>query len=186
MTNPDPATEPQLPDGTTVLVVDDEPNVRRAVRRLIEFGRTTVVEAADGERAIEIVARDEAHLLDAVLTDLVMPVVTGLELIAVLQHCRPDLPLLAMSAWMDGLPGSLTVPFLHKPFSYEDLVQTLAPLVLSGRASRQRARQPREKAAESRPPADHQHGIAKQQPATAQEMLATLVRLRGEQGRQRR
>ena len=65
-----------------------------------------MVEAADGEQALRVIEHDEAQLLDAVLTDLVMPVVSGLELTAVLLECRPALPVVAMSAF-DRLPPGL-------------------------------------------------------------------------------
>jgi len=71
------ANSHKLPDGTTVLVADDDPVVRRTVRRMLDLEQAAVVEARDGEHAIRLVDQDEAHLLDTVLTDLEMPVVSG-------------------------------------------------------------------------------------------------------------
>lgn len=167
-----------LPDGSTLLVVDDDPMVRRSVRRMLELSRVTVVEAADGEHAIQVIGRDEAHLLDAVVTDLDMPVVSGPELIAVLRECRPDLSLVAMSGSAE-LPRDLQeVPFIHKPFSPEQLTAVVEPLVLESQAIRERARQARADAAESRSLAARQLALAKEHHAAASEMMAALLRLR--------
>src|SRR5690242_12566918 len=153
----------QLPDGAMVLVADDDPILRRMVRRMLEQERVAVVEAHDGEHAIRIVDHDEAHLLDTVVTDLDMPIVSGAELIAVLRECRPDLPVVAMSGSSDLPPALAMVPLLHKPFGSEDLLGAVAPLVLRARAMRARARQTRADAAESRAIAERQTRIAKQQ-----------------------
>jgi CheY-like chemotaxis protein len=168
----------KLPDGATVLVADDDPVVRRTVRRMLELEQAVVVEARDGEHAIRIVDEDEAHLVDTVLTDLEMPVVSGAELIAVLQECRPDLPVAAMSGWGGLPPGLATVPLLHKPFAPEDLLGTLVPLVLGAREMRARARQARGDAAESRSLAERQLQIARRQHAACGELMAALSRLR--------
>jgi CheY-like chemotaxis protein len=60
----------QIPDGATLLVVDDDPSLRRSLRRMLDPNRIFLVEAADGERAIRLIERDEAELFDLVLTDL--------------------------------------------------------------------------------------------------------------------
>ena len=95
-----------IPDGATLLLVEDDASVRRSLRRLLDPHRTTLVEAADGEHAIRLIEQDEAQLLDVVLTDLKMPVVSGSELIAILLECRPALPVVAMSGSIDFHPTS--------------------------------------------------------------------------------
>src|SRR5690349_7230352 len=92
--------------GATLLLVDDDSHFRRVIRRLLELERTRVIEAADGEEAIRHLEANDAHRLDVVLTDLAMPVVSGSELIAVLQECRPSLPVVAMSG-LDLLPADV-------------------------------------------------------------------------------
>ena len=128
----------QIPDGATLLIADDDRSVRRSLRRMLELERISVVEASDGEEAIRVIERDEAHLLDLVLIDLMMPVVSGSELIAVLMERRPGLAVVAMSAAADLPPGLFPVPLLRKPFEPEQLVRTVAPLVLSSHAMRRR------------------------------------------------
>ena len=75
----------QMAGEVTVLLVEDRTTERVAIRRMLQ--PASVVEANDGKQAIQLVERDEAHLFDAVLTDLTMPGVSGVELIAVLDEC---------------------------------------------------------------------------------------------------
>jgi two-component system, NtrC family, C4-dicarboxylate transport response regulator DctD len=161
-----------------LLVVDDDPIVRRMVRCIAELERLTVVEAADGEHALRVIGRDEAHLLDAVLTELELPVVSGSELIAVLQDCRPDLFVAAMSDSAEPPSWGQHIPFLRKPFTPYHLVQVVTPLVDAARTMRQQARQQRADAAESRILAARQGALARGQQARAAELMSALARLR--------
>jgi two-component system C4-dicarboxylate transport response regulator DctD len=167
--------------GARLLLVDDDPSFRRAVRRMLVVERTTVVEAADGEEAIHLIEEDETQLLDAVLTDLAMPRVSGSELIALLLECRPALPVAAMSG-MDRLPLDVpAVPILRKPFGPEELIETVAPLVLKSQAARLQARQMRADAAESRSLAGRQRTIARKQQARSADLMKSLLQLRERQ-----
>jgi DNA-binding NtrC family response regulator len=167
-----------IPDGATLLIVEDDPSVRRSLRRLLDLQRTSVIEAVDGEDAIRVIEGDAARLLDVVVTDLKMPVVSGSELIAVLMECRPALPVVAMSAAVDLPPELLPVPLLRKPFEPEELVRTVAPLVLSSQAMRRQARQARADAAESRSLAERQRTIARDQMARSGDLMIALIELR--------
>jgi hypothetical protein len=94
-------------DGVTLLVVDDDQSFRRALRRLLQLERISVIEADGGEAAIRAIEEDESQVIDAVVTDMAMPAGSGPELIAVLREHRPSLPLVAMTAWTplpSGLP----------------------------------------------------------------------------------
>jgi DNA-binding NtrC family response regulator len=168
----------QIPDRATLLIVDDDPSLRRSLRRMLGSERTSVVEAADGEQALRVVERDEAQLLDVVLTDLKMPVVSGSELIAVLLECRPALAVVAMSAAIDLPPDLIAMPFLRKPFEPEELVRTVAPLVLWSQAVRRQAWQMRADAAESRSLAERERTIAKDQKARGDDLRIALMELR--------
>jgi CheY-like chemotaxis protein len=175
----------QIPDGATLLVVEDDPSVRRSLRRTLQPERNSVIEAADGEHAIRLIERDEAQLFDVVLTDLRMPVVSGSELIAVLMECRPALPVVAMSASVHLPPDLLPVPLLQKPFEPQELVRTVAPLVLWSRAMRRRARQARADAAESRSLAEWQRTIARDHMANSGDLMVALMQLRRRMALQR-
>lgn len=171
-------TDSQIPDGAALLVVEDDVYVRRALRRMLQLEGASVIEAADGEQALQVIERDEAQLLDTVLTDLVMPVVSGHELIVVLLECRPALPVVAMSAF-DQLPLDFpAVPVLQKPVGPEELLETLAPLILGSQAMRRRARQARADATESRSLAERQRTIARDQHAKSGDLMKALMDLR--------
>jgi CheY-like chemotaxis protein len=109
----------------TILLVEDQPAVRRLVRNLLDGLGYQVLEAADGDEAMAIV-RQAAQPFQMVLTDLVMPSMNGLELAARLLALWPGIRVLYMSGYADRLPGSENAPnFLEnsiaKPFAAADL-----------------------------------------------------------------
>ena len=89
-----------------ILIVDDEPSVRRMLRRLLSEGGYRIVEAGDGAEALEIAIRDESGF-DLVITDIKMPVMDGRELGRLLHATLPGLPVLYTSAYTsdDGKQG---------------------------------------------------------------------------------
>jgi two-component system cell cycle sensor histidine kinase/response regulator CckA len=116
----------------TVLVVEDEPQVRRmAARALAEVGHR-VLEAGDGREAITVLAR-AGQGVDLVLTDVAMPGMSGRELADRLHLARPDVRVIFMSGYADdeivrrGLLGP-DQPFIQKPFTPATLVRRIAEL----------------------------------------------------------
>jgi DNA-binding NtrC family response regulator len=172
-----PQTTLEIP-GVTLLVVDDDPSFRRALRRLLELERISVVEADDGERAIVLIEQDEPQVLDAVVTDVAMQAVSGPELIAVLREHRPSLPVVAMTGWDPIPPGFPAVPLLLKPFEVKELIEALGPLVLTPDAIRRRARQMRADAAESRALAKRQQERGREHLAKTGELMKAFIQLR--------
>ncbi len=110
-----------------VLLVEDEEAVRRMAARSLATRGYTVLEAANGEEALEVVGLGSS-LIDLVVTDVVMPNLSGRELGERLAELRPGLPVLFISGYTDddvirrGLltPGS---PFLQKPFEPDALAR---------------------------------------------------------------
>ncbi len=125
----DTTVEPALPRGTgTVLVVDDEPVLRRAMSRLLGRLGYAVVLAEDGVEAVEQVGAQD---LDLVLLDLAMPVMDGPEAYEAIRELRPDLPVLLCSGYgpdsvADQLIDRGAAGFLQKPIAYEDLARVVA------------------------------------------------------------
>ena len=110
--------------GATVLVVDDDPDVRVLVRRMLEEQGFLVEEAADGESALSgIQARVEPF--DLVLTDLSMPRIDGRRVSETVRRYRPSVAVLCMSADPDAVPyidsSDAPVRVLLKPFTPDDL-----------------------------------------------------------------
>jgi PAS domain S-box-containing protein len=116
----------------TVLVVEDEPQVRRmAARALAEAGHR-VLEAGDGREAISVLGR-AGRGIDLVLTDVAMPGMSGRELADRLRQARPDVQVIFMSGYADDeivRRGLLEPdqPFIQKPFTPDVLIRRVAEL----------------------------------------------------------
>jgi two-component system cell cycle sensor histidine kinase/response regulator CckA len=124
------ATRPQRPPtggGQTILVVEDEPDLARIVTRILSKAGYRVVTAHSGPAALEMFQR---HGCDAVLTDVIMPEMSGRRLVELLHRQRPDLPVLYMSGYSNGLLGAAGglddgVTFVEKPFTANDILNKL-------------------------------------------------------------
>ena len=122
---------PETPSGgsETLLLVEDEDAVRSLAKRVLVNQGYTVLEAANGHEALELVANTDAAF-DLVLTDVIMPHLGGPELVSELRQRRPDLRVLYMSGYthadklMPALPDP-TFAFLQKPFSPENLARKI-------------------------------------------------------------
>jgi CheY-like chemotaxis protein len=116
------------PGSGRILVVDDEPFVRRFAARVLEEEGFRVSEAADGAEALRLL-RDVVPDADAVVSDIVMPRLNGVELLQILSSTHPQLPVLLMSGYASGeLQGmGIAAPcaILAKPFAPEHLVEEL-------------------------------------------------------------
>ena len=129
---------------TTILLTDDEAGVRGPLRRILEDSGYRVIEAGDGEEALAVAEGlyGPIHLL---LTDVVMPGMSGGELARRLGESRPKMKVLFISGYSPeavATNGNLVAgsSFLPKPFSAGDLVdrvrETLAaPPMPRGRST---------------------------------------------------
>jgi two-component system cell cycle sensor histidine kinase/response regulator CckA len=110
----------------TVLVVDDEDNLRAVIRRLLQGEGYGVLEAENGASALQVLEEETDHEVGLVLTDLRMPVMDGRELASVLARLRPRLPVVFMSGFtaqlMDMRLVSPRLTLLTKPFRNDDLL----------------------------------------------------------------
>jgi DNA-binding NtrC family response regulator len=96
-----PADLPVVPDGAEaalVLVVDDEPGIRRFAARALREEGFGVHEAGDGAEALEQIRRGEVDPA-VVVSDIVMPKVNGVQLLQSLSILRPELPVILMSGY---------------------------------------------------------------------------------------
>jgi len=133
-----------------VLLVDDEETVRWVSRRVLEADGWEVLEAADGEAALQIIGEREGRLA-LVVTDLNMPRVSGRELAEVVSVFYPGLPVLGITGFLSAVSHDRRLPILPKPFTPGSLVQavrlacgTSIRLQAPGRENRKRARRLRE------------------------------------------
>jgi PAS domain S-box-containing protein len=117
-----PLTSLQAPRGTeTVLLAEDEQDVREVAREFLESGGYTVLEARDGAEAIQIAAGHQGSI-DLLVTDMVMPRMTGQELAGRLQQNRAGLRVIYMSGYSEhaaaeAAMGDSSMRLLTKPFS---------------------------------------------------------------------
>ncbi|MBN1485470.1 MAG: GAF domain-containing protein [Chloroflexia bacterium] len=138
-----PASRPEaiLPGASpiggseTILLVEDESSVRGMLQTLLgEHGYQLLV-CVDGRQALTIAMEHEQEI-DLVLTDLVLPGLNGLDLIAYLRQGRPNLPAILMTGYgdrsvhLEGLTGQTLL--LPKPFSTHDLLQRLREVLDGG------------------------------------------------------
>jgi CheY-like chemotaxis protein len=125
--------------GETVLIVDDEENVRNAARTLLELNGYRTILAANGIEALALYAKP-AIIIDAVLANIAMPVMDGLTLIAALRRMRPGLPVIVSTGEGDGAHHdemqSLDLePILQKPYTAGLLLRALDSALGKGRLS---------------------------------------------------
>jgi two-component system, cell cycle sensor histidine kinase and response regulator CckA len=133
VTSPVAATTAARGAGT-VLVVEDEAGVRHLARDVLRRCGYRVLEAADGSEALRLV--EQEGRIDLLLTDVVMPGMSGAELARKFRALRPEARVLYASGYADealdshGLPAQ-GVPYLQKPFEPDDLVRRVRELLES-------------------------------------------------------
>jgi two-component system cell cycle sensor histidine kinase/response regulator CckA len=114
----------------SILVVDDQPTVRRMAHRLLSEWGFRVFEAESGEEAMEVLETARAGV-QLVIVDVVMPLMDGVQVTRRIQEQWPDQRVLYMSAHpaevlaQYGL-AELDVPFLAKPFTRDELLTKVA------------------------------------------------------------
>lgn len=113
-----------MPHGSrpTILVVDDDEAVRRALSTILAEGDYTVQTAAGGREALEVAERDRP---DLVITDLIMPNLDGWEVVVALRQQGVHVPVILIS----GHTRQATTPavrFLAKPIDADQLLATVA------------------------------------------------------------
>ena len=117
-----------MPNGMeTILLAEDEPLVRSLCARLLRDQGYTVLEATNGEEALRLAQEHTGENIRLMLSDVVMPQMSGVELAAHLSLARPDIKILLMSGYTDEaitFDGATAdkLPFLAKPFLPADFL----------------------------------------------------------------
>lgn len=119
----------------SILLVEDEDMLRGLIRELLEIKGFSVIEASQGVEALELM-RSAGRTIDLVLTDVVMPHMSGSELVEQLKEDQPGLKVVFMSGYTGannaaihktlGMPG---VAFLQKPFRLNALIGVVEGLL---------------------------------------------------------
>jgi two-component system cell cycle sensor histidine kinase/response regulator CckA len=130
VTSPIPAAATGAGSNQTVMLVEDEGSVRQAARRMLERSGYAVVEAANGQEALDLIASHPGPV-HAVVTDLMMPGMDGRTFADRLHATKADVPVVFMSGYTDdavirrGIVDS-SHTFLQKPFTRDQLTSAVA------------------------------------------------------------
>jgi CheY-like chemotaxis protein len=131
-----PAAEPPVRSaappagrGECILLVDDEEQARQITRRMLERNSYHVLDACNGQEALAIFERDPARI-HLVVTDLMMPVMDGGQLICRLRERSPDVKIIAITGGlsreeMANVMESESAAFILKPFGANILLETI-------------------------------------------------------------
>jgi CheY-like chemotaxis protein len=121
---------PNVVQGATILLVEDEPSLRMLARNVLQRAGYKVYEAANGVEALKV-ARQPDCVPDLLLTDIIMPEMSGLELADRLQRKWPGLAVLYTSGYtdhalLDRNALQPDTPFLQKPYVPASLLEHVA------------------------------------------------------------
>lgn len=114
---------------SAVLIVDDEEIMRSLLQMWLKHSGVRTFEARNGIEALTIVESEGANL-SAVLLDLSLPIVSGVEVYKTIKSQRPSLPILVMSGYSSdtvqaAFLNELDSPVLTKPFTFADLTKAM-------------------------------------------------------------
>jgi two-component system, cell cycle sensor histidine kinase and response regulator CckA len=127
------------PASGTVLLVDDQPQVRRVLERALQDAGYQVITAEDGDAAFEL-ARQRDGRIDLLVSDVIMPGISGIELSRRLLAIYPHLAVLLVSGFAGSEIVSLadladSVQFLSKPFDAVTLTSAAQATILRAQAA---------------------------------------------------
>jgi PAS domain S-box-containing protein len=120
--------------GEVILVVEDEPDVRRMAERILTKGGYAVLSTGGGEEALEACGQAEQSI-QLMLTDVIMPGMLGTELVEQVKKIRPEIGVVFMSGYSHQVlaPNALAeqngTAFIEKPFSAGELLRTVRRLL---------------------------------------------------------
>ena len=113
-----------------ILVVDDEEEVRKTIRLQLKGTGLEVIEAEDGKKGIEVLDAENVTVVDAILCDVRMPNINGVEAIAYFRREYPHIPVIVLTGYPDvklavEFMKEGVVEYLVKPVEKEKLVETV-------------------------------------------------------------
>jgi two-component system cell cycle sensor histidine kinase/response regulator CckA len=122
----------------SILLVEDNPMVRRSVEGSLRSMGYVVTAVGNGEQCLAALRKDPTSKLDLLITDVVMPEMSGKQLIDRVRQLRPSLPVLFMSGYdlstLAGRRQAVTAEhFLQKPFDSQDLAQAVLAAIAASK-----------------------------------------------------
>ena len=122
-----------------VLVVDDEPDVRKVVRMTLEKAGYNVIEAEDGEQAMARIKEGENPLgLDVIITDIRMPKVDGGLCVDILKKIAPEIPVVMVTGYSDTEMAKAFLEkgvkdYLVKPVEKKKFLDVVGKIIAAGK-----------------------------------------------------
>ncbi|MBN1268584.1 MAG: response regulator [Kiritimatiellae bacterium] len=119
--------------AATILVVEDEEPIRRLMARMLQMKGYRALMAADGTEALTV-CEEHADRIDLIITDIIMPKLSGKQLVQELKKKRKDFKVIFMSGYssedtVDGEPLGVEVAFIPKPFTQEVLARKVSEML---------------------------------------------------------
>ncbi|MCB1680792.1 MAG: response regulator [Alphaproteobacteria bacterium] len=113
----------------TILVVEDEEDIRFLARTILQEYGYTILEASSGQEAIDVVLREKQNI-DMLFTDITMPgEINGVQAAARIQSLRPDIKLIFSTGYMSGTLPDMDLagryPMINKPYQPEELLSMI-------------------------------------------------------------
>ncbi len=112
---------PESKPTISILVADDDPELRKMLSEMLRQEGYEVLTARDGNNALNIARKHEGKI-DLLITDVMMPKVDGFDLREKILRERSDLKILVMSGNLDPEIAGEDFPLIRKPFKREDLM----------------------------------------------------------------
>ena len=116
--------------GETILLAEDEPGVRKYTREILERYGYIILQASNGVEALSV-ARSHPGPIHLLLTDIIMPMMGGMELAEKFSAEFPGIPVLFMSGYTDQIMRhwSALSAYIQKPFTLSDLLTQVRELL---------------------------------------------------------
>ena len=120
--------------GKTILLVEDEPSVREVVAEMLREQGYAVLEAEDGRAALSMAKEHGSEEIHLLLTDVIMPVMGGIELAHTLKDSNPTIEVLFMTGYVDGniIPRerfAADINVIRKPFASDELAHKVSEVL---------------------------------------------------------
>ena len=123
------STNHSFPAGTTVLIIDDDDEIRDVTQMLLRRRGLEVLTAASGAQGLALF-QEHGDTIHAVLLDLTMPDMNGVDVSRAMRALRPNVPIILSSGFseeisLEHLEHNATMAFLQKPYTVEALLSKI-------------------------------------------------------------
>jgi two-component system cell cycle sensor histidine kinase/response regulator CckA len=118
---------------THIMLVDDEPSIRAAIRKYMELSGFRISAFGDGHQAVRFF-QEQSRSIELVLLDLIMPDISGPQVFHELKQTDPEVKVIFISGYNDSqtvreLLANDHARFLQKPFSFDTLLATISGIL---------------------------------------------------------